>query len=90
MTVPSPDVSGVPNSLASVATTPGAAIVQAVGFTGVMGSFNPLFLQNGWARIERPATRKRASALPSGKADVRAPRAREVSGAAVDPEVSHF
>jgi hypothetical protein len=30
-----------------VATTPGAAIVQAVGDTGTSGALNPLALQNG-------------------------------------------
>jgi hypothetical protein len=29
------------------ATTPGAAIVQAVGHSGVYGAFNPFALQNG-------------------------------------------
>jgi hypothetical protein len=33
--------------LSSVATTPGAAIVQAVGYTGVYQALNPLVLQNG-------------------------------------------
>jgi hypothetical protein len=33
--------------LNSVATTPGAAIVQAAGYSGVYGAFNPFALQNG-------------------------------------------
>jgi hypothetical protein len=33
--------------LASVSTSPGAAIVWAAGNSGVSGSFNPLVLQNG-------------------------------------------
>jgi len=35
------------DALNSVATSPGAAIVWAVGATGQSGSFNPLILQNG-------------------------------------------
>jgi hypothetical protein len=45
-TVASPDV-GSPSVLNSVSTKPGAAIVWAVGDSGVSGSFNPLVLQNG-------------------------------------------
>jgi hypothetical protein len=33
--------------LSSVSTTPGASIVQAVGYSGTSGSFNPFALQNG-------------------------------------------
>lgn len=45
-TVPSPDA-GSPSVLTSVATHPGAAIVWAVGHSGLSGSFNPLVLRNG-------------------------------------------
>jgi hypothetical protein len=45
--VSSPNVANTTNSLLSVATTPGAAIVQAVGFSGVNPAENPLSLQNG-------------------------------------------
>ncbi len=43
-TVASPDA-GSPSVLNSVSTNPGAAIVWAVGESGVSGSFNPLALQ---------------------------------------------
>ncbi len=46
-TVASPDGSTGSSLLLSAATTPGAAIVQAVGFTGTSGALNPLVLQNG-------------------------------------------
>ena len=48
VTVPSPSVSGVSTLLASVATTPGATIVQAVGFSGspASASDNPFALQH--------------------------------------------
>jgi hypothetical protein len=45
-TVSSPTASDG-SDLASASTTPGASIVQAVGFTGVNGTWNPLALQNG-------------------------------------------
>jgi hypothetical protein len=45
-TVASPN-QGSPSVLTSVSTTPGAAIVWAVGESGTTGSFNPLALQNG-------------------------------------------
>jgi hypothetical protein len=45
-TVSSPN-QGSPSRLTSVSTRPGAAIVWAVGFSGVTGSFNPLAMQNG-------------------------------------------
>lgn len=44
-TVTSPDV-GSSSLLTSVSTTPGAAIVWAVGYRGASGSFNPLALEN--------------------------------------------
>jgi hypothetical protein len=44
--VASPNGSTGSSVLASVATTPGAAIVQAVGYTGVYQALNPLVLQN--------------------------------------------
>ena len=43
----SPNGSTGSSALFSVATTPGAAIVQAVGYTGTSGALNPLALQNG-------------------------------------------
>ena len=46
-TVASPNGSTGSSVLSSVATTPGAAIVQAVGYTGVYQALNPLVLQNG-------------------------------------------
>jgi hypothetical protein len=46
-TVASPDGSTGASVLLSVATTPGASIVQAVGFTGSSQADNPLSLQNG-------------------------------------------
>jgi hypothetical protein len=46
-TVASPDGSTGASVLLSVATTPGASIVQAVGFTGSSQAYNPLSLQNG-------------------------------------------
>jgi hypothetical protein len=46
-TVASPNGSTGSSVLSSVATTPGAAIVQAVGYTGVYQAVNPLVLQNG-------------------------------------------
>jgi hypothetical protein len=46
-TVASPNGSTGVSLLNSVATTPGAAIVQAVGDTGTSGALNPLALQNG-------------------------------------------
>jgi hypothetical protein len=45
-TVASPTASNG-SSLTSVSTTPGAAIVQAVGYTGSNGTWNPLAIQNG-------------------------------------------
>ena len=39
--------STVSSPLVSAATTPGAAIVQAVGYSGASGAFNPLALRNG-------------------------------------------
>ena len=45
--VPSPSVASTTTLLAGVATTPGASIVQAVGFSGITGSQNPFALQNG-------------------------------------------
>ena len=45
-TVASPTASNG-SSLTSVSTTPGASIVQAVGYTGGSGTWNPLALQNG-------------------------------------------
>jgi hypothetical protein len=44
-TVSSPNV-GAASRLVSVSTKPGAAIVWAVGYSGVSGSFNPLALEN--------------------------------------------
>ncbi len=46
-TVASPNGSTGSSVLSSVATTPGAAIVQAVGYSGVYQALNPLVLQNG-------------------------------------------
>jgi hypothetical protein len=46
-TVASPDGSSGSSVLLSAATTPGAAIVQAVGLTGTSGALNPLVLENG-------------------------------------------
>jgi hypothetical protein len=46
-TVASPNGSTGSSVLSSVAATPGAAIVQAVGYTGVYQALNPLVLQNG-------------------------------------------
>jgi hypothetical protein len=45
-TVSSPTASNG-SALASASTTPGASIVQAVGYTGSNGTWNPLALQNG-------------------------------------------
>jgi len=45
-TVASPN-QGSLSVLTSVSTTPGAAIVWAVGYSGTTGSFNPLALENG-------------------------------------------
>jgi hypothetical protein len=45
-TVSSPTASNG-SALTSVSTTSGAKIVQAVGYTGVNGTWNPLALQNG-------------------------------------------
>jgi hypothetical protein len=45
--VASPNASTGSSLLFSVSTTPGAAIVQAVGYSGVSGAFNPFALQNG-------------------------------------------
>jgi hypothetical protein len=45
-TVASPD-QGAPSVLTSASTTPGAAIVWTVGYSGLTGSFNPLALKNG-------------------------------------------
>jgi hypothetical protein len=47
VTVASPNASTGSSVLDSVSTTPGAAIVQAVGDSGVTGSVNPFALQNG-------------------------------------------
>jgi hypothetical protein len=47
VTVASPNASSGFSVLDSVATTPGATIVQAVGASGASGSTNPLALQNG-------------------------------------------
>ncbi len=47
VTVPSPNASVSSSVLNSVSTTPGAAIVQAVGDSGVYGANNPFALQNG-------------------------------------------
>jgi hypothetical protein len=47
VTVASPNASTGSSVLDSVSTTPGAAIVQAVGDSGVTGSVNPSALQNG-------------------------------------------
>lgn len=46
-TVGSPNGGTGSSLLTSVATTPGAAIVQAVGYSGTSGALNPLALQNG-------------------------------------------
>ena len=46
-TVASTDGSTGASTLLSVTTTPGASIVQAVGFTGSSQACNPLSLQNG-------------------------------------------
>jgi hypothetical protein len=46
-TVASPNGSTGSSALFSVATTPGASIVQAVGYSGVYQAFNPLAMQNG-------------------------------------------
>jgi hypothetical protein len=45
-TIASPN-QGTPSVLTSVSTTPGAAIVWTVGYSGLTGSFNPLALKNG-------------------------------------------
>jgi hypothetical protein len=47
VTVASPDASSGFSVLDSVATTPGATIVQAVGASGASGSTNPLALRHG-------------------------------------------
>jgi hypothetical protein len=47
VTVASPNASSGFSVLDSVATTPGATIVQAVGASGASGATNPLALQNG-------------------------------------------
>jgi hypothetical protein len=47
VTVASPNASSGFSVLNSVATTPDATIVQAVGDSGASGSTNPLALQNG-------------------------------------------
>lgn len=47
VTVPSADAATGASVLAGVATTPGAAIVQAVGLRGTSGAENPLAEQNG-------------------------------------------
>jgi hypothetical protein len=44
--VASPNDGSRSTVLSSVSTTPGATIVQAVGYSGVSGSFNPFALQN--------------------------------------------
>jgi hypothetical protein len=44
--VASPNAGTGSSVVGSVATTPGAAIVQAVGYSGLYGSFNPLALQH--------------------------------------------
>jgi hypothetical protein len=44
--VPSPNA-GNPSVLTAVSTAPGDAIVQAVGYDGAQGSWNPLAMQNG-------------------------------------------
>jgi hypothetical protein len=46
-TVPSPNASAGSSFLSSVATTPGASIVQAVGSSGSYQAYNPLNLQYG-------------------------------------------
>jgi hypothetical protein len=45
--VPSPNAGSTTTCLSGVATTPGASIVQAVGTSGITGSFNPFAIQNG-------------------------------------------
>jgi hypothetical protein len=45
--VPSPNAGSTTTFLSGVATTPGASIVQAVGTSGITGSFNPFAIQNG-------------------------------------------
>jgi hypothetical protein len=47
VTVPSPNGSTGSTVLNSVSTTPGAAIVQAVGTSGASGANNPFAIQNG-------------------------------------------
>jgi hypothetical protein len=47
VTVASPNVASSSTVLSSVSTTPGATIVQAVGYSGVSGSLNPFALRNG-------------------------------------------
>jgi hypothetical protein len=47
VTVPSADAASGFSVLTGVATTPGAAIVQAVGFSGSSGAENPLAERNG-------------------------------------------
>ena len=47
VTVPSADAATGFSVLTGVATTPGAAIVQAVGLSGASGAENPLAEQNG-------------------------------------------
>jgi hypothetical protein len=47
VTVPSADAATGASVLTGVATTPGAAIIQAVGFSGSSGAENPLAEQNG-------------------------------------------
>jgi hypothetical protein len=46
-TVASPNAGTGSSLLFSAATTPGAAIVQAIGYSGIYGAFNPFALQNG-------------------------------------------
>jgi hypothetical protein len=46
-TVASPNQGSSSTELSSVSTTPGASIVQAAGYSGTSGSFNPFALQNG-------------------------------------------
>lgn len=46
-TVASPSATTGPSVLLAAATTPGAATVQAVGYSGSSGAYNPLALENG-------------------------------------------
>ncbi len=63
-TVASPNAGTGFSLLFSVSTTPGATIVQAVGYSGVSGALNPFAPQNGSAHEERYRGTKPRQARP--------------------------